>query len=204
MIDSIIFDMDGTLIDNVKVMTKAWNEIAKEHNMDLQLVEKDVRSVMGMTATAIADKFMPNNPKRYEIVSYFCNEECRYISKEIGQTYVPNKEFLEKLSQKYDLYIVSNCMEGYIETFLKAYNFEKYFKGFLNGSNGNNKAENIKLLVKMYNLKDPVYVGDTIIDYESCKIANVKYIFASYGFGHVENTPKITKLEELLNLEDII
>ena len=60
--------------------------------------------------------------------------------------------------------------------------------------------KNIKEIVKTYNLKTPVYVGDTPKDLESSLEANVEFIYASYGFQEVKWDKKITKLEELLEI----
>ena len=69
---------------------------------------------------------------------------------------------------------------------LKKYNFEKYFIDSANAANGKTKAENIRYIVEKHNLINPVYVGDTIKDYQSSNEANVPFIHASYGFGKVE------------------
>ena len=54
--------------------------------------------------------------------------------------------------------------------------------------------------VKLANLKTPVYVGDTPKDLESSLEAKVEFIYASYGFQHVNWDKKISKLEELLEV----
>jgi len=36
------------------------------------------------------------------------------------------------------------------------------------------------------NLSDPVYIGDTIGDFNACQKAGVPFIFAEYGFGQVD------------------
>ena len=158
---------------------------------------------MGLNGHDIGVKMFPNidedeATRRVEICSA---EEIEYFDKvKIGKTYIPNEEFLIKLSNKHKLFIVSNCLEGYIEIFLKKYNYGKYFIDFKNAANGNSKAENIKEIVKTYNLKTPVYVGDTPKDLESSLEANVEFIYASYGFQEVKWDKKITKLEELLEI----
>ena len=55
------------------------------------------------------------------------------------------------------------------------------------------KAENIMALVKKHHLHAPVYVGDTKGDFEACQKAGVDFIFASYGYGTVENPDYIIK-----------
>ena len=38
-------------------------------------------------------------------------------------------ETLEVLAEKYALYIVSNCMDGYVDAFLRAHCLEPFFSG---------------------------------------------------------------------------
>lgn len=200
--DSIIFDMDGTLVNFISEMVIAWNDIAKKENWNRTFTYEDVKMVMGMQCKEIGKLYFPQidekeSTKRAEML--FLNE-IPYLKVMKGLTYIPNEQFLVKLSQKYKLYIISNCLNGYIEMFLDKYNYWKYFDDFVDSSTGKSKGQNIIDLVKKYNLKTPVYVGDTEKDYISSKEANVDFIFASYGFGNVENTKRISKLEELLEI----
>ena len=56
-------------------------------------------------------------------------------------------------------------------------------------------------ITRDYHLTSPVYVGDTLGDYQACRKAGVPFVFASYGFGQVE-TPdyRIEKPLDLLNI----
>ena len=54
------------------------------------------------------------------------------------------------------------------------------------GTKGNPKAENIKDIVSDHHLVNPVYVGDTMGDFDAATKAGVQFIFANYGFGMVE------------------
>ncbi|NCC43201.1 MAG: HAD family hydrolase [Clostridia bacterium] len=90
------------------------------------------------------------------------------------------------LSQKYRLFIVSNCQAGYIEVFLKSSGFGQYFEGHLcPGDTGNAKADNIRQIIRDYKLASPVYVGDTDGDHRATKSAGIPFVFAAYGFGSV-------------------
>lgn len=203
MIDSIIFDMDGTLVDNLKQMVVSWNLTCKNHGWNKQISFEELKSCMGLNGHDIGVKLFKDvdedeATKRVEICSA---EEVDYFDKvEIGYTYIPNVEFLEKLSKKYKLFIVSNCLEGYIEIFLKKYNFEKYFIDSANAANLKSKAQNIKDIVDKYKLKNPIYVGDTKKDQLSSIEAGVRFIHAAYGFEQFECEEKITSLNELLDL----
>ena len=203
MYDAIIFDMDGTLVNFLKQMTISWNLTCKKYGWDKVITIDEMKSVMGLNGHDIGVRFFPNiDEDEATRRVYVCSaEEVDYFDQvEIGDTYIPNEEFLIKLSSKYKLFIVSNCLEGYIEIFLKKYNFEKYFIDSANAASGNTKAQNIKNIVKKHNLQNPVYVGDTIKDQESSIEANVDFIYAAYGFGKVQADKKIEKLEDLLYL----
>lgn len=203
MYDSIIFDMDGTLVNFLNQMVVSWNLTCKKYGWDKVITYEEMKSVMGLNGHDIGVRFFPNIDEDEATRRVFvCSaEEIEYFDKvEIGDTYIPNEEYLIKLSSKYKLFIVSNCLEGYIEIFLKKYNFEKHFIDSANAANGLTKAQNIENIVKKHNLQKPVYVGDTIKDKQSSDEANVEFIFASYGFGNVDCDKKISSLEELLDM----
>ena len=55
--------------------------------------------------------------------------------------------------------------------------------------------------METYNLKDTIYVGDTMGDYLSCKKAGIPFVFASYGFGEVSDPDyRIDKPMDLVSL----
>lgn len=197
--DALIFDMDGTLVNNVEVITKAWNQIFNQNNWKETVTNELIQSCMGLNSHDIGVKIFPSidesiATKRIEQCGV---EELEYLKIEMGSSYI-DKKTLEILSRRYKLFIVSNCMQGYIEEYLKRYQFEPHFTSTLNASNGKTKSENIKYLVEKYNLKNPVYIGDTIKDYEAAKQANVKFVHAAYGFGKVDCPNKINNIKDLV------
>ena len=112
------------------------------------------------------------------------------------------EETLKELNKRYPLFVVSNCQAGYIELVFEKTGLGKYFTGHLcPGDSGEAKAANIRSIAKKYQLKAPVYVGDTFGDYQACQEAGVPFVFASYGFGQVD-TPDyvIEKPADLLKL----
>ena len=56
-------------------------------------------------------------------------------------------------------------------------------------------------IAETYNLKNPVYVGDTMGDYNACQKAGVPFIFADYGFGSVDSPDYI--IHKPMDLLDI-
>jgi phosphoglycolate phosphatase len=63
------------------------------------------------------------------------------------------------------------------------------------------KGDNIQKIIQDYKLSSPVYVGDTAGDYNASKQAGLPFVFASYGFGNVENPDyTISELKDLISL----
>ena len=116
------------------------------------------------------------------------------------------KEIAE-LQKQYHLYIVSNCQDGYIQTFFHCNpQLEKYFVDFeCPGRTCKGKGENIKLVVERNSLDKAVYVGDTQGDCDASDFAGVPFIHAAYGFGKINReVPKITAFEQVVEAADEI
>ena len=46
MVDSIIFDMDGTLVNNLKQMVVSWNLTCKRYGWDKEITYEEMKSCM--------------------------------------------------------------------------------------------------------------------------------------------------------------
>ncbi|SDD81693.1 phosphoglycolate phosphatase [Mucilaginibacter pineti] len=204
--DSIIFDLDGTLWDSTGNVALAWQAALNQVDyIDEVMTVERVRSITGMTYDAIFDKLFPNldTAQRKEVQSLCAISELEILYKKGGELYPKLEETLKYLQAKYKLYIVSNCQSGYIEVFLDLNNMHSYFLGHqCYGTKGNPKADNIKDIVADHQLKNPVYIGDTMGDYSAASKAGVPFIFASYGFGVVPDgmVATIDSFEELTEL----
>jgi len=189
--DSIIFDLDGTLWDSTGNVAKAWQEaISQVDYVDEVMTREKVRSITGMTYKLIFDTLFPylDLEKRAELMGICAISELNILHEQGGDLYPSLDATLDYLARKYRLYIVSNCQSGYIEVFLKLSGTVRYFSGHqCYGTKGNPKAENIKDIVNDHQLMAPVYVGDTMGDYDSATKAGVPFIFANYGFGKVKH-----------------
>lgn len=204
-LDSLIFDLDGTLWDSVPVILEAWNGVIKDRKEVKNLIkEEELRGLMGLVLPEIGNRLFPylNYENRMDIMEQCCDVECQMIREKGGNLFQKLEETLETLSKKYSLFIVSNCQSGYIEAFLHYHKLEKYFKDFeCAGSTGKNKGENVKLVMDRNNLKNPAYVGDAQVDCEASRVAEIPFIYAAYGFGSVEDyTIKINSIAELTEI----
>ena len=120
-----------------------------------------------------------------------------------GNVYQGVKEVLNKLVDKYDLYIVSNTAEiEYIRAFLKSADVKELFKDYIAASSLNiSKTDAIKKIIEDNKIESAVYIGDTIIDLEAAKSNKIPFVYAKYGFGKDLNTKySISDIKELPNI----
>lgn len=203
--DSIIFDLDGTLWSTLDSCVEVLKEIKKRHKeITKDLTKDDVKDSMGLTFPETAKKFYGYLDKglREKYAKEAIEENVKQLTIHGGILYKNVEEVIKELSKDYKLYIVSNCIEGYIESFLTSSKLEKYFLDFENnGRTGLSKGENIKLLMNRNHLSNPIYIGDTIKDKNASQYANIPFIYASYGFGKVDNYDyKIDSISDLLHI----
>ncbi|SES18237.1 phosphoglycolate phosphatase [Gracilibacillus ureilyticus] len=203
--DSLIFDLDGTIWDPIDTVLHAWNSCIRRHDrIKGELTRGDLEKTMGLQMPDICRKLFPDlseDQRRY-VISEFILSEKGWIEKQGGNLYPDVENVLIKLSKKYNLLIVSNCQDGYIESFYQFHNLDKYFIDYENpGRTGLSKGENIQLIMRRNNLSSPVYIGDTSGDLNAARYAGIPFVYATYGFGEVTEYDYVIKeFKDLLNL----
>lgn len=205
-IDSIIFDLDGTLWNAIEGVCGAWKTVlAKYPDITKVVTPKDMEGCMGHPINEIGQKLFPGLDEDFQtkLMKECCEIEQVYLGEHGGMLFPKLEETLKKLSEKYKLFIVSNCQDGYIQCFFKAHKLNKYFTDFeCSGVTGLSKGENNKIIIKRNELKSPIFVGDTDSDAESAKVAGIPFVYARYGFGNVkEYDYVIDSFEEILTLD---
>ena len=187
--DSLIFDMDGTLWDAVDTYAYCWNIAFREVGLDKEFTGQDLIQYMGIEAKKIFTLVFPdlNDEEIEQLFKVISKTVDKYLPEMGGKVYPDVIEGLHQLAKKYKLFMLSNCQKGSIGDFMKytgtSYLFLDYFE---HGANHQPKHVNIHTLKQKYDLKNPVYVGDTDSDRKQCDIAGIPYIFVSYGFGDTD------------------
>lgn len=184
---SVIFDLDGTLWDATGQVFKIWNRVFERRpELNLRLTRHDMENYMGKTMEEIGAMLFPelDRSTQEEIMDECGREEVVYLREHGAALYDGARETIALLKREYDLYIVSNCQNGYVNSFLTAHRFEDDFKDIeMSGRTGMDKGENIRLLMERNGAARAVYVGDTQGDEIAARFAEIPFIHAAYGFG---------------------
>ena len=199
---ALIFDLDGTLWDSSAQVAESWNIVGKKYfGESYHISQSKVRSLMGKTMKEIALAITPQGIPS-DIAQNFVDEcfyyERVYLEDHPGIPFPNEFEALEELKGHFDLYIVSNCQAGYIETFLNIAPVG-LFKGHRCWSDTQKEKQfTIRLLMDEYQVETAIYIGDTAKDEEATHKAGLPFIHAAYGFGQASSPEgSIQSLNEL-------
>lgn len=208
---NLIFDIDGTLWNTTAVVAGAWNQAVSESGVkelsDLFVTDKMLQKEFGKPMDVIADDLFGeiDSKVKADLLAKCCVYEHEAILNNTEDlTYKGMRETLRELSKEKNLYIVSNCQDGYIELVMEKNGLSDIIKDYeCFGHTGLQKGENISLLVSRNGLskEDTVYIGDTYGDFLATKEAGLQFVFAEYGFGEVKEADFVIKdIRDLLNM----
>lgn len=190
-IDTIIFDLDGTLLDTLEDLTNSVNHALKHCQMPLRTIA-EIKGFVGNGIRMLMIRAVPegeNNPRFEEAFAAFkeyyavhCNDRTR--------AYDGVCELLEALKARgYALAIVSNKVDSAVQD-LK----EKYFSavgvaiGDREGIRRKPEADSVLLALKELGStrESAVYVGDSDVDLMTAKNSGLPCISVLWGFRDKE------------------
>ena len=208
---TIIFDLDGTVLNTLVDLKNAVNHGLKTRN----LPEKDlefVRTAIGNGTQALIKRCTPEYLSDEERALVFDSFKNYYVEHydDYTKPYDGIKEMLENLHGKCQIGLVSNKDHDLV---LKLIN--KEFPGLFDIIQGTYfdkpKKPNpylINKIVEEYNLdkNECLYIGDTNVDKETADNSGLKYKLVNYGFRNKEELKKlcpndttISSVDELYN-----
>ncbi len=206
----IILDVDGTLWDAVEVITDSWNIYCDPiEDVKGRITFDDMRGCLGKTMYEIADELFGYLPlqRRREVLGGAMQYEIEYLWDHPGKLYPDVVPVMERLHDEgWHLYIVSNCQKGYIEDYLRAAGREQLIEDYLCFEDTEKeKAFNIRLCADRNDLTQAVYVGDTAGDMAASRKAGVRFIYARYGFGSVdEKRESVEGIDAFSDLPEVL
>ena len=212
MIEAVIFDLDGTLLNTLDDLTASVNHIFGKYGLPLQETS-DVRRNMGNGARYLLSHMMPqgtDTPGFDGILAEY-GEYYKAHCKELTAPFPGIMDMLRKLKKAgIRMAIVSNKGDEAVKELSSVY-FEDLMDSAVGERQGiRRKPEPDSLLAAAAEMgaeKDRVlYVGDSEVDYETAKRAGMRCVLVEWGFRDKEDLEAlqpdylISSAEELVGI----
>ena len=210
--DTVIFDLDGTLLNTLEDLTDAVNYVMKEYQYPQRTIE-EVRRFVGNGIRRLMEQAVPENvseaefERAFEDFKRYYTEHCQ-IKTCAYDGIMPLLKCLYKGG--YAMAIVSNKNHGAVCELNDLY-FKQYIETAIGQKDGIRKKpapdtvlQALKELGK--DKETAIYVGDSEVDFATAKNTGMDCVLVTWGFRTMEElsefqpTAFIDLPEQLLNV----
>ena len=211
-IDTIIFDLDGTLLYTLEDLKASVNYALEKHSMPPRTLD-EVRSFVGNGVERLMELAVPQGKENSEFVQTFEDFKAHYLihCNDTTRAYDGVMDLLKELhEQGYKLAIVSNKYMKATQELNEMY-FSKYIEVAIGQSDNVRKKPApdtvIEALKRLGSDKESsIYVGDSDVDVATARASELPCISCLWGFRTKEElissgaTTFINEPKELLDI----
>ncbi len=185
---TIIWDMDGTLLDTLDDLADSVNAALTEFQLPVR-TRDEIRSFIGNGIIRLLELSVPGgkeHPRFDEIVSFFKSCYAKNSSNKTKPYPGLDKVMPELKKRGYRMAIVSNKIDSAVKALA-----ELFFYGLMDAAIGNSEGLRRKpfpdevleaLRIMGAEKESAVYIGDTEVDIETAKNAGLDCICVSWGY----------------------
>jgi phosphoglycolate phosphatase len=192
MIKGIIFDMDGTILDTLTDIKLSVNHALSIKKYPLK-TDEDIKKAVGNGAYKLIERVVPDYLLEQEIKEVFSLYQAYYDQNSNTHTKLyPNILRLLRTLKEYGFYlgVVSNKFEHLVNE-LNTKMFENLFDVSIGEVKGIPIKPNPDMLykaLKVLNLENSevLFVGDSEVDMDTAKNANIVSVGVTWGFRDQE------------------
>jgi HAD hydrolase, family IA, variant 1 len=188
MIKTVLFDLDGTLLNTLTDLSNSVNYALNSHHLP-QRTELEVRSFLGNGIHNLIEKSVPENTPSELLEDVFQSFKSYYLQHGLDSTapYPGIISLLKALQQKsIKMAIISNKVDTAVQQLNK-----KFFSDYIGIAVGENPQirrkpapDSVLLAIKALdaNPATTLYVGDSEVDYETAHSAGIRCALVTWGF----------------------
>lgn len=188
MIKTVLFDLDGTLLNTLTDLSNSVNYALSSHHLP-QRTELEVRSFLGNGIHNLIEKSVPENTPSELLEDVFQSFKSYYLQHGLDSTapYPGIISLLKALQQKsVKMAIISNKVDTAVQQLNK-----KFFSDYIGIAIGEKPQirrkpapDSVLLAIKALdaNPATTLYVGDSEVDYETAHSAGIRCALVTWGF----------------------
>ena len=201
---NLIFDLDGTLFHSAPEIIDCYRKVLTNRNIVTKNeitdsiigppIKETLKNLLQKHDQAIIDRLIEDFIELYD--HNYCYKT---------RLYEGVRETLAVLNRNKNLILITNKRLSPTVRMLKSADIMKFFDNYFsvdpNEKFKRNKATLIAETIKSLKIdsKNAIYIGDTQSDYVASKENNIKFAFASWGYGELNKQPDIY-LEDIRDL----
>jgi len=202
---TILFDLDGTLVDTAPDLIEAHNHVMRKFGHNPKQLS-DIKTLAGRGAWVMMQRSFKNEVTDEKIKKKMVDEFINFYAKNINNESKPIKgifEFLEWAKAKnISMGVCTNKKEVLAIDLLKKINMYKYFEYVAGADTFEFNKPDPRHLTNVIeiiggDLNKTIMVGDSEVDSNSAHNANLPFILVKDGY--TEKTENEIKHDELIN-----
>ena len=202
---TILFDLDGTLVDTAPDLIDAHNHVMKKFGHNPKQLS-DIKSLAGRGAWVMMQRSFKNEITDENTKKRMIDEFISFYAKNINKSSKPIKgvfEFLDWAKSKNILMgVCTNKREFLATDLLKKIGMSKYFEYVAGADTFEFNKPDPRHLTNVVeiiggDLKKTIMVGDSEVDANSAHSANVPFVLVKDGY--TEKSEKDIKHDELIS-----
>ena len=211
---TILFDLDGTLVDTAPDLMGAHNHVMKKFGYPQKSLD-DIKHIAGRGAWIMMQRTFRDEIKDENLKKEMVKEFINYYAKNIDRGSKPIKgvvKFLEWAKSKQILMAVcTNKQERLAVDLLKKINLSQYFEYIAGCDTFDFNKPDPRHLTNVIdiiggNINKSIMIGDSEVDSQSAYNAKIPFILVEEGYTekNINEIPHKTLIKDFSNFEKIV
>lgn len=214
MLQSLIFDMDGTLFQTDQILEcsldDTFNYLRSLNEWKTATPIDKYREIMGVPLPKVWEALLPHhsNEIRELTDAYFLERLVENIKSGKGALYPHVKEVFTYLKENHcSIYIASNGLKEYLEAIVSYYQLDHWVTETcsIQQIESLNKSDLVRSIIQKYGITNAAVVGDRLSDINAAKDNGLIAIGCNFDFAQENELAQADiVIDDLLELQTVL